>query len=73
MNERVSAVKDLGISLGGEMGQWSSRVRGGRKWGGVGGTRTWDAMFAELLLCTRHQTVPLEQTKESPTPLPLVL
>lgn len=36
MNERVSAVKDLGISLGGRMGQWSSRAVGeeaGRSWG----------------------------------------
>lgn len=35
MNKGVSAVKDLGISLGGEMGQWSSRVGGeevGRSW-----------------------------------------
>ena len=37
MNKGVSAVKDLGISLVGEMGQWSSRVGGGGSGEELGG------------------------------------
>ena len=56
--------------------RWDSGVAelGARTWGGVGGgTRTWGTMFTELLLCPRHQTMPPEGTKVSPTSLLLVL